>query len=175
MWHIRQREGGGILLHVRARRCNNEGRDWNNEDSGRPQTRTTGERIFLVKKKEKVAISERLLLRQFYPTFVFLPRLPFFYPAFRFFYPASRFFTPPFGFFTPPSVFLPRPPFFLPRPPFFYPALRFFTPPGLLGLCVRTMISQLENVSLVMGEDSDFDAPLFVVLSIPCILASSTR
>jgi hypothetical protein len=46
-----------------------------------------------VEKKEKVAISERLLLRQFYPTFVFLPRLPFFYPAFR--------------FFTPPSVFLP--------------------------------------------------------------------
>ena len=107
-----------------------------------------------MKKKEKVAISERLLLRQFYPTFVFLPRPPFFYPALR--------------FFTPPSVFLPR-------PPFFYPALRFFTPPGLLGLCVRTMISQLKNVSLVMGEDSDFDAPLFVVLSIPCILASSTR
>ena len=52
------------------------------------------ERIFLVKKKEKVAISERLLLRQFYPTFVFLPRPPFFYPALRFFYPAFRFFTP---------------------------------------------------------------------------------
>ena len=90
----------------------------------------------------------------FYPTFVFLPRPPFFYPALR--------------FFSPPSLFFPR-------LPFFYPALRFFTPPGLLGLCVRTMISQLENVSLVMGEDSDFDAPLFVVLSIPCILASSTR
>ena len=90
--------------------------------------------IFGEKKKKRWLISERLLLRQFYPTFVFLPRLPFFYPA-----------------------------------------LRFFTPPGLLGLCVRTMISQLENVSLVMGEDSDFDAPLFVVLSIPCILASSTR
>ena len=77
-------------------------------------------------------------------------------------------FLPPFPFFYPTFVFLPR-------LPFFYPALRFFTPPGLLGLCVRTMISQLENVSLVMGEDSDFDAPLFVVLSIPCILASSTR
>ena len=42
-----------------------------------------------MEKKEKVAISERLLLRQFYPTFVFLPRLPFFYPALRFFTPQN--------------------------------------------------------------------------------------
>jgi hypothetical protein len=40
------------------------------------------ERIFLVKKKEKVAISERLLLRQFYPP-------SFFYPALRFFTPQN--------------------------------------------------------------------------------------
>ena len=85
-----------------------------------------------MEKKEKVAISERLLLRQFYPTFVFLPRLPFFYPAFRFFTPPSvflprpPFFYPVLRFFTPPSVFLPR-------LPFFYPALRFFTPQNYKG------------------------------------------
>ena len=85
-----------------------------------------------MKKKEKVAISERLLLRQFYPTFVFLPRPPFFYPALRFFTPPSvflprpPFFYPALRFFTPPSVFLPR-------PPFFYPAFRFFTPQNYKG------------------------------------------
>ena len=96
--HTAKRRGGHIIAHTLVNATVRGG----TEITKTPADLKTNdrERIFLVKKKEKVAISERLLLRQFYPTFVFLPRLPFFYPALR--------------FFTPPSVFLPRLPFFYP-------------------------------------------------------------